>query len=170
MPGNGFPAHSLDNQGFMHSMQPALHRSRLLRKGRKPWRGWPRRTVNERPRQGSTRRGADWNGLCIGAQGMRREAGGDPCGHGWIGNAQRPRSAAGAALPPTYNRTTEPRSTAVSPSAVGRDRTHSRTVSSHPPRCHRACGFHRTRRPPEWTFTLVSFLTTLARIPTPSHA
>jgi hypothetical protein len=32
---------------------------------------------------------------------------------------------------------------------VGRDRTHSRTVSSHPPRCHRACGFHRTRRPHE---------------------
>jgi len=35
---------------------------------------------------------------------------------------------------------------------VGRDRTHSRTVSSHPPRCHRACGFHRTRRPPERHF------------------
>jgi hypothetical protein len=33
--------------------------------------------------------------------------------------------------------------------SVGRDRTHSRTVSSHPPRCHRACGFHRTRRPHE---------------------
>jgi hypothetical protein len=33
--------------------------------------------------------------------------------------------------------------------SVGRGRTHSRTVSSHPPRCHRACGFHRTRRPHE---------------------
>jgi hypothetical protein len=32
---------------------------------------------------------------------------------------------------------------------VGRDRTHSRTVFSHPPRCHRACDFHRTRRPPK---------------------
>ena len=32
---------------------------------------------------------------------------------------------------------------------MGRERTHSRTVFSHPPRCHRACDFHRTRRPPE---------------------
>jgi hypothetical protein len=27
----------------------------------------------------------------------------------------------------------------------------------HPPRCHRACDFHRTRRPPARTLTLVSF-------------
>lgn len=27
----------------------------------------------------------------------------------------------------------------------------------HPPRCHRACGFHRTRRPPARTITFVSF-------------
>src|SRR6266850_2143460 len=27
----------------------------------------------------------------------------------------------------------------------------------HPPRCHRACDFHRTRRPPARIFTLVSF-------------
>jgi hypothetical protein len=31
----------------------------------------------------------------------------------------------------------------------------------HPPRCHRACGFHRTRRPPPRTIILVSF-----RLPT----
>ena len=47
---------------------------------------------------------------------------------------------------------------------MGRDGTHSRTVSSHPPRCHRACGFHRTRRPPERVSPL-SFLTTSDRIP-----
>jgi hypothetical protein len=34
---------------------------------------------------------------------------------------------------------------------VGRDRTHSRTVFSHPPRCDRACDFHRTRPPPART-------------------
>jgi hypothetical protein len=42
--------------------------------------------------------------------------------------------------------------------AVGRDRTHSQTVFSHPPRCHRACDFHRTRRPPIRTFTLIFLL------------
>ena len=84
--------------------------------------------------------------------------------------AERPRSAAGAEPPPTGVWTTEPCTTAVPPSAVGRDRTHSRTVSSHPPRCHRACGFHRTRRPPMRPFTLVSFLTTLVGIPLPSHS
>jgi hypothetical protein len=52
---------------------------------------------------------------------------------------------------------------------VGRDRTHSQTVFSHPPRCHRACGFHRTRRPPVRTLTLVSFLTTSAGIPMRYH-
>ena len=30
---------------------------------------------------------------------------------------------------------------------VGRDRTHSHTVFSHPPRWDRACDFHRTRLP-----------------------
>jgi hypothetical protein len=35
---------------------------------------------------------------------------------------------------------------------VGRDRTHSRTVFSHPPRCDRTCGFHRIRPPPGGTF------------------
>src|SRR5215510_3528808 len=34
---------------------------------------------------------------------------------------------------------------------VGTGRTAS-SVSPHPPRCHRACGFHRTRRPHERTF------------------
>jgi hypothetical protein len=44
------------------------------------------------------------------------------------------------------------RSDAVLGYGVGRDRTHSRTVSSHPPRCHRACDFHRTRRPHERSY------------------
>src|SRR5215472_19072360 len=34
---------------------------------------------------------------------------------------------------------------------VGTGRTAS-SVSPHPPRCHRACGFHRTRRPHERTY------------------
>ena len=36
--------------------------------------------------------------------------------------------------------------------------------------CHRACGFHRTRRPPARTFTLVSCLPTSARIPKRYHS
>jgi transposase, IS5 family len=53
------------------------------------------------------------------------------------------------------------------PSAVGRDRTHSRAVSSHPPvvTVHAAFTAHGGRL--GGLFTLVSFLTTLVRIPIP---
>jgi hypothetical protein len=45
---------------------------------------------------------------------------------------------------------------AVATQWIGTERT-ALPVFLHPLRCHRACDFHRTRRPPVRTFTLVSF-------------